>query len=154
MKVTILNIAIDMFILNIAFALLAILIVEGIGFISKIYRKDKPQKSFSERFSELNKNLIKASSDFDKILGEMAKVAEEREFSIKKLEEGLIDLEKRKNELKERISLLQKVPIPIAEYFAKLIEPSENRSAKRDYLLFISGVIFTTIITLVSGCIW
>jgi hypothetical protein len=66
----------------------------------------------------------------------MAQVAKEREASVKELEEGLTDLEKREKELKEKIALLQSVPIPVAEHFARLVEPGEKRSARRDYLLF------------------
>ena len=58
-------------------------------------------------------------------------------------------MEKREKELKEKIALLQSVPIPVAEHFARLVEPGEKRNARRDYLLFMAGVIVTTIIAIV-----
>jgi hypothetical protein len=51
----------------------------------------------------------------------------------------LSSLEARKKELKEKIETLQKVPIPVADHFAKLIESGEKRNARRDYILFIRG---------------
>jgi hypothetical protein len=114
--------------------------------IYRILNKELPQKTYSERLSELTGSLSKASQEVDGVLREMASVAHERETSVKELEIGLKDLELREKELKEKIAILQSVPIPVAEQFAKLVEPSEKRSARRDYLLFISGVVVTTII--------
>ena len=117
--------------------------------IYRLLKKELPKKTYSERLSELTSSLTKASSEVDGVLREMAQVAEEREASVKNLEEGLTDLEKREKELKEKITLLQSVPIPVAEYFARLVEPGEKRSARRDYILFMAGVIVTTIIAIV-----
>jgi len=107
--------------------------------ICRILKKELPQKTYSERLSELSSSLSKASSEVDGVLREMAQVAKEREASVKNLEKGLIDLEKREKELKEKIDLLQSVPIPVAEHFARLVEPGEKRSARRDYFLFMAG---------------
>jgi ElaB/YqjD/DUF883 family membrane-anchored ribosome-binding protein len=117
--------------------------------IYKLLKKELPQKTYSERLSELTSNLTKASSEVDNVLQEMAQVATDREKAVKELENGLIDLEKREKELEEKISLLQNLPIPVAEHFAKLVEPGEKRSARRDYVLFMAGVIVTTIIAIV-----
>lgn len=117
--------------------------------IYRILKKELPQKTYSERLSELTSSLTKASSEVDSVLGEMAQVAKERETSVNNLEKGLKDLEKREKELKEKIDLLQNVPIPVAEHFAKLVEPGEKRSARRDYILFMAGVIVTTIIAII-----
>ena len=112
----------------------------------RILKKELPKKTYSERLAELTGSLTKASREVDNVLREMAQVARERENSVKNLETGLLDLEKRERELKEKITLLQAVPIPVAEHFAKLVEPGERRSARRDYLLFFFGVVVTTII--------
>jgi hypothetical protein len=117
--------------------------------IDKLFHKAAPPKTYAERLSDLTGNLTKASSEVDAVLQEMARVAKEREVSVRELEGGLVNLEKREKELKEKIAVLQNVPIPVADYFAKLVEPVERRSAHRDYLLFISGVIMTTVIAIV-----
>jgi hypothetical protein len=45
--------------------------------------------------------------------------------------------------------VLQNVPLPVAQEFAKLVAPAEKKSARRDYLLFVSGVVVTTVITVI-----
>lgn len=110
--------------------------------------KQAPQKTYSERLSELTSSLTTASSQVDSVLQELSVVAREKEETVKKLETGLAELEKREKDLKQKIEALQNVPLPVAEHFAKLVEPSERRSARRDYTLFGAGVVVTTIITL------
>ena len=117
--------------------------------IYRILKKQLPKKTYSERLSDLTASLTKASAEVDGVLREMAHVAKQREASVRDLEAGLTDLEKREKEMKEKIALLQSVPIPVAEHFARLVEPGERRSARRDYLLFFSGVVVTTIIAVV-----
>ncbi|MBW2739235.1 MAG: hypothetical protein JRE64_10410 [Deltaproteobacteria bacterium] len=116
--------------------------------IRHILGKEAPPKTYSERLSELTSSLTTASSQVDSVLHELSLVAREKEDTVKKLEAGLGELEKREKELKQKIEALQNVPLPVAEHFAKLVEPSERRSARRDYILFGAGVMVTTIITL------
>jgi hypothetical protein len=111
--------------------------------------KEPPARTYAERLSGLTGSLTRASAEVDAVLHEMTRVAGEREQAVKDLEVGLTELEKREKELKEKIEVLEKVPIPVAEYFARLVEPSEKRNARRDYVLFISGVVVTTIVAVV-----
>jgi hypothetical protein len=125
-------------------------LVAMLSYIIKFsFSKGKPPKSYGERLFELTSSLIKASSEVDAVLSELTQVAKDRENSAEQLEKALAGLEEREKELKERIDTLQNVPIPVAEYFAKLVEPSEKRSAKRDYLLFGAGVLVTTVIAII-----
>jgi septal ring factor EnvC (AmiA/AmiB activator) len=117
--------------------------------IMKLLGRKAPLKTYTERLSELTTNLTKASSEVDQVLAELAKVSMDREKAVKDLETGLGQLEKREKELKERIEVLQNVPLPVAEHFAMLVEPSEKRSARRDYVLFGAGVVVTTIIAVI-----
>ncbi|MDY7001463.1 MAG: hypothetical protein SVS15_06745 [Thermodesulfobacteriota bacterium] len=134
-------------------ALLGIIVALSVDVVRKIIfkmlKKELPKKTYSERLSSLTSSLTKASAEVDSVLREMSRVAKEREASVKVLESGLIDLEKREKELKEKIALLQNVPIPVADHFAKLIEPVEKRSVRRDYVLFMSGVVVTTVIAII-----
>lgn len=115
----------------------------------KLLRKEPLPYTYAERLSELTNSLTKASGDVDAVLQEMTLVAREREQTVKNLEIGLTELEKREKELKENIEVLEKVPIPVAEHFARLVEPGQKRSTRRDYVLFISGVLVTTIIAVI-----
>jgi len=138
---------------------LLVTVIASIDFVRLVlYRvlgKPWPKKTYAVRLSELTQSLTKASAEVDSILAELSRVAKEKQFSVKQLEQGLSDLEKQENELKDRIATLENVPIPAAEHFAKLMESGEHRTAKRDYVLFGSGVLVTTliaiIIRLVSG---
>jgi prefoldin subunit 5 len=85
----------------------------------------------------------------DSVLQELSYIGRQKEQTVEKLDSALKELEKREQEIKQRIEALQNVPLPVAEHFAKLVEPGERRSAKRDYLLFGSGVVVTTVITIV-----
>lgn len=119
---------------------------------SVLYRvlgKPEPKKTYAVRLSELTQSLTNASAEVDSILAELSRVAKEKQSSVKQLEQGLSNLEKQEDELKDRIAALENVPIPVAEHFAKLIESGEHRSAKRDYVLFGAGVLVTTLIAII-----
>ena len=117
--------------------------------VFRILGKPEPKKTYTERLSDLTSSLTKASAEVDSILVELSRVAKEKEASVRELEEALSTQEQREKELKERIEVLGKVSIPVAEHFAKLVVTGEQRSAKRDYILFGTGVIVTTFITII-----
>jgi septal ring factor EnvC (AmiA/AmiB activator) len=104
--------------------------------------------SYAERLEELTNSLRKSSAQIDGLLNELSDVAKERETAVARVENELLNLETREKELQERIDHLKDVPIPVAEHLAKLMAPSEKRSARRDYLLFVSGVVVSTIIAI------
>jgi hypothetical protein len=108
-------------------------------------------ESYSQRLRSLMKNLTKASSQVDNILVELAKVAEEREKAIRELETGLGKLEEREKTLQKRVEELENVPIPVADYFAELVDRGEKRSAMRDYLLFLAGVVVSAVLSVILG---
>jgi hypothetical protein len=111
--------------------------------------KQTPPESFSDRLSRLTTGLTKASMEVDRVLDELAQVARDRETAVKVLESNLTAMEQQEKELKKKIETLEKVPIAVADQFAKLLETGEKRSAKRDYLLFGAGVLVSTIIAVV-----
>ena len=115
--------------------------------LRRILGKPEPKKTYADRLADLTNSLSSASSEVDSILTELSAVAREKETSVQQLEHGLSELENREKELKGRIAALENVPLPVAEHLAKILEPSEKRSAKRDYILFGAGVLVTTCIT-------
>lgn len=118
------------------------------NFLYKLAGKKEPIKSYGERLSELTNSLTKASSEVDSVLAELAKVAKDREKSVIEMEASLARLESKEKELIEDIGALQNIPIPVADQFAKLVASGEKRSSRRDYFLFIAGVVVTTIIAI------
>ena len=114
--------------------------------IRALWGRRVPAKPYSERLAELTENLTKASRDVDAVLLELAKVAQDRAEAVKQIESELAAMEGREKELKERIDVLERTPLAVAEHFAKLVAPSERRSAMRDYALFGAGVVVSTVI--------
>lgn len=112
-------------------------------------KKSKTKENYNERLKQLTTNLLNASKEVDNILNELALVAEGREKSVNKLEKELYSLSRKEQELKNKIETLEKVPLPVAEHFASLLEGGEKRNRRRDYLLFGAGVLVTTIISLI-----
>lgn len=106
-------------------------------------------ETYSERLARLTENLTKSSAEVDNILAELAQVAQERERIVRELETQLIKLTEDEKQTKQRIRDLQNTPLTVAEHFAKLTEPGEKRSARRDYLLFGAGVVVSTVIAIV-----
>lgn len=117
--------------------------------LHRLLGKPEPEKTYSQRLSELTHSLTNASSEVDSLLAELAQVAKDKEASVRSLEQGLTALEQKEQDLQDRIKTLENVPIPAAEHFARLMETGEKRSAMRDYVLFGAGVVVTTIITIV-----
>jgi hypothetical protein len=117
-------------------------------------KKDKLQIDYSvatspyqDRLSKLLDNLKKSSVDFDEILHEMSSLATSREEEVRRLEIDLVKLENKEREVKEKVENLHNIPLPVADHLAKLIE--RKKSARRDYILFLSGVIVSTVISII-----
>jgi predicted nucleic acid-binding Zn-ribbon protein len=109
----------------------------------------KKEKNYAEKLSALTENLKKASREVDAVLAELAHVARDRASAVTSLEADLRTLEDREKELKEKIEVLEKTPLPVAEHFAMLLENGEKRGARRDYVLFAAGVGVTTAVAIV-----
>lgn len=104
---------------------------------------------YSAKLHRLMEALRESSREVDSVLGELATFAAERERSVHALEAQLFDLASREQELQQRINDLKKVPVPVAEHFAALTAAGEQRSARRDYMLFGLGVIVSTIVSII-----
>lgn len=110
--------------------------------------RTKKEESFSDRLARLATELSRASTEVDETLAEIETVAEQRQKIVQQLEKDMSDLSAREKELKDRITALEGVPLPAAEHFVKLSAPGERRSAWRDYILFLAGVVLSTIIAI------
>lgn len=106
-------------------------------------------KTYADRLRILTHNLANASSQVDEILSELTEITNAKEYSLQQLEANLKELQERERKLKEGIETMESVPVEAAERFADLMEAGEQRSAKRDYLLFGIGVVLTTTIAII-----
>ena len=111
-------------------------------------RKGEYPITYRNKMSKLTKQLNKAADEMDRVLEEMHKVSNQRESTIKELENQLTILTGREKHLKEKIQTLKQVPIPAIEHFTRIIEKGEKRKAYRDYVLFGLGALLSTVITI------
>lgn len=92
--------------------------------------------------------LREASLKMDNLVQKIQVFSIEREKAIVKLESQLGIMSQQEQELSKRISSLKDVPLPAAEYFATLVSKGEGKSAKRDYVLFLLGVLVSSVIAI------
>jgi chromosome segregation ATPase len=104
--------------------------------------------------SSLTRSLVDASAELDRVLKEIAEISEQRESAVVTLESQLQELANREKQLQEKVSVLEKVPLPAIEHFVKAVQSGEKRSALRDYILFGLGVIVSTVIAIVLKLIF
>jgi hypothetical protein len=138
------------------FSLLVSLVVGGVLIYSdfQVWRAtyfpaSDRQDKYSDRLRELTANLTRASREVDAILFEMTQVARSRELAVSALDNQLTEMEMKERELQSRIVELEQVPLPVADHFAKLLETEEKKSARRDYLLFGSGVVVSMVVEII-----
>ena len=105
--------------------------------------------TYSDKITKLTENLNKSSREIDKVLKEIEIVALDHSKSVESLERQLSDLSQREKQVKDRIELLEKVPIEVVQQFESILQKGEKRSAWRDYVLFGLGVLVSTGIAIV-----
>ncbi|AXS41075.1 hypothetical protein [Breoghania sp. L-A4] len=110
----------------------------------------KVTESYATKLSSLTKQLDASSKQIDRVLFEIATVAENRQQTVEKLETELKVLEDQEQHMKFRIEALENTPLEAAAHFAALIADGEKRSKKRDYVLFGAGVLASTLVSLIS----
>jgi hypothetical protein len=115
---------------------------------------DISQPSGPSGTKELLAQLAKTSTEMDRIVGEIGRFTQERQSTVVKLETDLETLVQREQELKTRIEGLEKVPLVAAEYFAKLVEKTEKKSAARDYKLFLFGVVASVVVAIILRAVF
>lgn len=109
---------------------------------------EKP-KSYKLRLEETLSTLNKAFKEVDKATEEFTILMKEKEQTIDILEKKLTELSKEEAEIKERVDTLQKVPLEAISHFEEIINKGDKRSALRDYLLFVSGIVVSVIVTII-----
>ena len=116
----------------------------------KFFHLDKDNKqSYKEKISSSLETLNKATGDIDKVINEISEISEEKQITIQKLEKELEDLSLRETELKEKIETLENVPVESIKHFEEILNKGDKRGARRDYILFASGVILSSLVSII-----
>jgi hypothetical protein len=99
----------------------------------------------------INSSLISlenASKDVNQAIIEVMIYAKEREDIINKYSSKLQEYKQMEDELKNRISVLENIPIETIQYFEKVIKISDRKSAKRDIINLIAGALIGVVTSL------
>jgi DNA repair ATPase RecN len=105
--------------------------------------------AIAETPNQLFAELSQASQKLDGIVSRIQAYTKMRESTVSELEARLEKLSAQEGQLKATIEQLQQVPLPAAERFAELVKKEEKGGALRDYVLFVSGVVVSAIVSIV-----
>ena len=106
-------------------------------------------QSYSDKFNALLKNLKSSSLEIDKTFEEISTLSRKKEKTIIELEQSLSLLAQREKELNEKIETLEKVPLQAIKHFEEVLNKGDKRSAYRDYLLFLLGILVSIVISII-----
>ncbi len=105
--------------------------------------------SYKEKIAKTLATLKNAFQEVDDATVEFAKLIKEKETGIELIEKRLKEMSDQEAALKKKIETLQGVPIGAVPYFEEIMDKREKRSASRDYILFVSGILVSVVVTLV-----
>ena len=125
-------------------------IVENI-IISRRSREKGTKVTTTGDLTRLVDNLNKTSSELDKNLAEIVQVAQHRAEAATKLQAEIDRLEQTEEEYLVRIETLKNEPLRVINDLLNELEPNQIRSPRRDFMLFVAGVIVSAIVSIVLG---
>jgi myosin heavy subunit len=98
------------------------------------------------------KKMNEASQEMNSVIQDLVQNIQTRESGLRELTGRYKSLSKEEKALSKRVKALKEVPIAVAEYFKQISESTmqevEKKRAKRDIVMFISGIAMTTIIAI------
>jgi hypothetical protein len=115
---------------------------------------EKSRQSYATQIKELSSDLSASFEKIDDLLKETQSLMDKRKHSLDSLESNIEELESREIELKNRVETLEKVPIQALDYFIKATESAEKKAARRDYSLFVWGMIGGTMLSTIVSLIF
>lgn len=114
----------------------------------KIQKKGNSE-SYGKKLSELATKIKKTASELDLLLVEVEIITQNRQDKMKSLEENLAQMNSIEVEQRKKIETLAQVKPEAIEYLLEHLEPAEKRSVRRDYMLFIAGLLFSALIAII-----
>ncbi len=118
--------------------------------LSRIFDvKIDENRTYKERLEHTLTVLKNAFSEVDKATVEFTQLMKEKEKNIDLIEARLSELSTEEKHLKNKVETLQQVPLEALSHFEEILNKGDKRSAVRDYMLFISGIVVSVIVTLI-----
>ncbi|GAB3423505.1 hypothetical protein [Flindersiella endophytica] len=117
---------------------------------------DKHALTYDERLEELASKLRHSAGEAQSLLVEMERDFSERVRVLADVEAKVAELEDEERDLAERLEILRTVRPDVGEALASIVDQSldrrEKASSRRDYVIFLIGVVITAV-TFILG-IW
>jgi predicted transcriptional regulator len=101
--------------------------------------------------ARLVNGLNKTSNELDKILAQIVEVAQDRAEAATKLQAEMKKLEEAEEEYLVRIEILKNEPLRVVNDLLNELEPNRIRTPRRDFMLFLAGVLLSAIVSIVLG---
>lgn len=119
-------------------------------FLAKFFHLDEDNRqSYKERIATSLETLNKATGEIDKVINEISEISEEKQITIRTLEKELEELSLRESELKQKIKTLENVPVESIKHFEEILNKGDKKGARRDYILFASGVLLSSLVSII-----
>ncbi len=118
----------------------------------------EPGEPTEVSLSALSEKLASVSSEVDVAIRTLTNDIQERQSAIEALLKRNEALSEQEQELKQRVDALKDVPIEVAKYFQDITEKQlaqyDRRNSKRDVMIFVSGVVVTTVVSIIVTLIF
>jgi len=101
--------------------------------------------------SRLVSGLSKTSVELDNILAQIVEVAQNRAEAATKLQAEMKKLEEAEEEYLVRIEILKNEPLRVMSELLNELQPNQIRTPRRDFMLFLAGVIVSAIVSMILG---
>ena len=101
--------------------------------------------------ARLVNGLNKTSSELDKILAQIVDVAQDRAEAATKLQAEMKKLEEAEEDYLVRIEILKNEPLRVVNDLLHELQPNRIRTPRRDFMLFLAGVLLSTVVSIVLG---
>ena len=99
--------------------------------------------------SRLVNGLDKTSNELDQILAQIVEVAQNRAEAAIKLQAEMKRLEEAEEAYLVQIEILKNEPLRVVSDLLKDLHPNEIRTPRRDFMLFLAGVVVSAIVSIV-----
>ncbi|MCI2424746.1 hypothetical protein LM599_01775 [Candidatus Acetothermia bacterium] len=105
-----------------------------------------------ERIQQSISKLGSASQEIDAIIRDIVQDIKSRQTILEELKVRHQTLSQEEAELSKRVEMLKELPLEVAKYFQQISEQAlqqvEKKKARRDILMFILGILVTTVIAI------
>ena len=116
--------------------------------ISGVRRELPPGERIQQSISKLGS----ASQEIDAIIRDIVQDIKSRQTILEELKVRHQTLSQEEAELSKRVEMLKELPLEVAKYFQQISEQAlqqvEKKKARRDILMFILGILVTTVIAI------